>query len=121
MSAIYRPVVKFVRGAIIPAPDSIFRGQGFDVVLCARLTPGRSFTEVDPAEVYEWVRTKTPPQADAVFIGGNGLRTVGAIHALETVLRRPVLTANQVAFWAALRVGNMNAKVVDYGRIFATG
>jgi maleate cis-trans isomerase len=66
------------------------------VVLCARLTPGRSFTEVDPAEVYEWVRTKTPPQADAVFIGGNGLRTVGAIHALETVLRRPVLTANQV-------------------------
>ena len=96
-----------------------FRGHGFDVVLCARLTPDRRPTEVDPAEVYEWVRTNTPPQADAVFIGGNGFRAVGAIHALETALGRPVLTANQVAFWAALRVANVKAEVVDYGRIFA--
>jgi maleate isomerase len=96
-----------------------YRGQGFDVVLCARLTPARPPIEVDPAEVFEWVQTNTPPQADAVFIGGNGFRTVGAIHALETALGRPVLTANQAAFWAALRAAKVKAEVVDYGRIFA--
>ena len=97
-----------------------FRDHGFDVVLCARLTPERSFTEVEPGELYEWVRRNTPPRADAVFIGGNGLRAIGVIHALETALRRPVLTANQVVFWAALRAANVHAKVADYGRIFAT-
>ena len=43
-----------------------------------------------------------PERAEAVFIGGNGLRAVGVIKALEEALNRPVLTANQVAFWQAL-------------------
>lgn len=95
-----------------------FRRQGFEVVLSARITPARSFTEVRPEEVYAWVRANTPPEAQAVFIGGNGLRAVGAIRALEAALGRPVLTANQVALWAALRVAEVSAKVPGYGRIF---
>lgn len=102
-----------------------FRARGFDVVLCERLTPTRSFTEVPhkevevpPADVFEWVRTHTPTGAQAVLIGGNGLRAVGAIRALEATLRRPVLTANQVAFWAALRTAKVRADIADYGRIF---
>jgi maleate isomerase len=95
-----------------------FRGQGFEAIFCERMTPARSFTEMRPAEVYEWVRAKTPRQADAVFIGGNGLRAIGAIRALETALRRPVLTANQVAFWAASRVAKVSATVSGYGQIF---
>lgn len=97
-----------------------FRDQGFEVVLSARITPARSFTEVRPEEVYEWVRANTPPEAQAVFIGGNGLRAVGAIRALEATLGRPVLTANQVAFWAALRMAKVSTKATDYGRIFRT-
>jgi maleate isomerase len=96
-----------------------FRGHGFEVVVCERLSPARSFTEVPPAEVYEWVRAKTPPQAEAVFGGGNGLRAIGAIHALEEMLRRPVITANQVLFWAALRAAEIRTDfVVNYGRLF---
>jgi maleate cis-trans isomerase len=34
-------------------------------------------------------------------------------------LGRPVLTANQVAFWAALRAANAAAAMTDYGRIFS--
>jgi maleate isomerase len=92
-----------------------FRAQGFEVVLCVRMTPARQFTEVLPAEVYEWVRTNVPRQAEAIFIGGNGLRAIGAIHALEENLRRPVLTANQVALWEALRLVGTTSKVVQYG------
>ena len=96
-----------------------FSTQGFEVVLCARITPARQFTEVPPAEVYEWARTNVPREAEAVFIGGNGLRAVGAIHPLEDSLRRPVLTANQVVFWQALRLVGMASKVTQYGKVFA--
>jgi maleate isomerase len=96
-----------------------FRTQGFEAVLCARMTPARPFTEVPPAEVYEWVRTNVPRQAEAIFIGGNGLRAIGAIHALEENLRRPVLTANQVALWHALRVVGGTSNVIQYGSVFS--
>ena len=95
-----------------------FSAQGFEVVRCTRLLPARSFTEVHPAEVFEWVRQNVPREADAVFVGGNGMRAIGAIRELETVLGRPVLTANQVAFWAALRIARVRVDISDYGRIF---
>ncbi|WP_214369824.1 hypothetical protein [Pseudonocardia sp. H11422] len=43
--------------------------------------------------------------AEAVTIGGNGLRAVGAIDALEAELDRPVLTAKPPADGAAVRGG----------------
>src|SRR5262249_13228703 len=101
-----------------------FRAHGFEVVSCMRMKP-RSFSEVPlkevevpPEDVYEYVRTYTPLEAQAVFIGGNGLRAVGAVRALETTLRKPVLTANQVSFWAALKVAKVRSHITDYGRIF---
>ena len=96
-----------------------FRQQGFEVVRGTRIAPARSFAEVRPAEVYDWARANTPPEAQAVFIGGNGLRAVGAIQALETALGRPVLTANQVVFWAALRAAKVAGAIADYGRLFS--
>jgi hypothetical protein len=47
-----------------------------------------------PGQLYEWVRTHTPEDADAVFIGGDGFRAIGIIGALEEHLARPVLIAN---------------------------
>lgn len=96
-----------------------FRSRGFDVRACSRIAPLRPFAEVLPEEVFEWTRANTPRDAQAVFIGGNGLRAVGAIHALEKTLRRPVLTANQVAFCEALRQVGLSSKVTRYGRVFA--
>lgn len=95
-----------------------FRHHGFEVIGSTRMAPARAFTEVRPAEVYEWSRANTPENAEALFIGGNGLRAVGAIQALEGALAKPVLTANQVAFWAALRAAKVAATIGGYGRIF---
>jgi len=95
-----------------------FEGQGFAVVSCARLLPLRDFQEVPPAEVYDWVATTVPKEAEAVLIAGNGLRAVGVIQALEEQLRRPVLTANQVTFWAALKTVGSAAQVTQFGRLF---
>jgi maleate isomerase len=95
-----------------------FRTLGFEVVFCARISPVRPFTEMPPAEVYDWTKANVPREAEAVFIGGNGLRAIGVIQALEETLGRPVLTANQVTFWRALRVVGMASKVSRYGGIF---
>jgi maleate isomerase len=42
------------------------------------------------------------------------------IAALEEDLGKPVLTANQVAFWYALRLAGVGAQVDDYGQVFRT-
>jgi maleate isomerase len=94
-----------------------FQSQGFAVVSCARLLPLRDFAEVPPAEVHDWVATTVPKAAEAVLIAGNGLRAVGAIQALEETLSRPVLTANQVTFWAALKTAEGAPHVTQYGRL----
>ncbi len=78
----------------------------------------RPFQEVPPAELYGWVKANVARQADGVLIAGNGLRAVGVIQALEAILRRPVLTANQVTFWGALRAAGVTARTGQYGRLF---
>jgi maleate isomerase len=95
-----------------------FRGQGFEVVHSGPAELPSDQRAIHPGQLYEWVRAHTPESAEAVFIGGNGFRAVGVIQALEEDLGRPVLTANQVAFWAALRLSGTRVPVVGYGRIF---
>lgn len=104
--------------AVNQAGTAYFRGHGFEVTSATQVHPVREFTEVYPAEVYEWTRTHVSPNAEAVFVGGNGLRAIGIISALEQDLGRPVLTANQVAFWYALRQAHIGATVSGYGQIF---
>ncbi len=49
----------------------------------------------------------------------DGFRAVGIIAILEETLGRPVITANQVLFWAALRAaGKEPSTVTNYGQIF---
>ncbi|SFS80413.1 maleate cis-trans isomerase family protein [Saccharopolyspora flava] len=55
------------------------------------------------SEVVEIVRSADRPEADAVFISCTNLPTYDLIGPLEQELGKPVLTANQVTMWAALR------------------
>jgi maleate isomerase len=96
-----------------------WRDAGFEVLQCTRLQPLRSFTEVAAAEVFQYVNAHTPRSAEAVFIGGNGMRAVGAIRALEARLHKPVLSANQVALWQALLAVGKTETVTEYGSVFS--
>ena len=95
-----------------------FQSQGFEVVYNGPVGLPSDQQAIQPGELYEWVRTHTPKSAEAVFIGGNGFRAIGIIKALEENLARPVLTANQVAFWQALGLSRTRAPIVGYGQIF---
>jgi maleate isomerase len=96
-----------------------FRAQGFDVVQCTRLLPARPVeVEIAPAELFDFATSHTPRTAEAVFIGGNGMRAVGAISALEIRLGIPVLSANQILLYDALSVLGQAHKVRNHGKIF---
>jgi maleate isomerase len=95
-----------------------FQDQAFEVVHSGPAGLPSDQQAIEPDQLHEWVRAHTPRQADSVFIGGNGFRAVGIIKALEEALARPVLTANQVAFWHALRLSGARAEIVNYGEIF---
>jgi maleate isomerase len=61
-----------------------------------------------------------PAAAEAGLFSGNGFRAIGAIAALEEDLGRPVLTANQVALWYALRQTGVREAVNGYSQVFRT-
>ena len=95
-----------------------FAGQGFAVVHAAAAGVPSEQRAINPGQLFEWVREHVPAEAEAVYIGGNGLRAVGVIQALEDDLRIPVLTANQVLFWHLLRLAGTHVSVADYGCLF---
>ncbi|MGE3647534.1 MAG: hypothetical protein AB7G10_04290 [Reyranellaceae bacterium] len=98
-----------------------FRGEGFEVVHSEPVGLPSDQQTIQPKQLYEWVRTHIPDQAEAIFIGGNGLHAIGIIKVLEESLDRPVLTANQVAFWQAHALSGSRAPIQGYGRIFELG
>lgn len=95
-----------------------FADQGFDVVQAARVDLPRGQLNVDPGEVYEWVCKSIDPQAQGLFIGGNGFRAVATIQALEQRLGCPVVTANQALFWHAIQVAKVEVSLSNYGQVF---
>lgn len=97
-----------------------YESAGFNVVFASSAELPSDQQSISPDALHDWIAKNAPDTADAVAIGGNGFRAVGVIAALEETLGRPVITANQVLFWAALRAaGKDPSAVTGYGRIFS--
>ncbi|MBA3450308.1 MAG: maleate cis-trans isomerase [Chloroflexia bacterium] len=95
-----------------------FRGQGFEIVHAAPAALPSEQRAINPGQLFEWARDHVPPEADAVYIGGNGLRAAGVIQALEEDLEIPVLTANQALLWHLLHLARTRVSIAGYGRLF---
>ena len=95
-----------------------FRAHGFEVVFAQAAALPSDQRAINPGQLFEWTREHVPRSAEAISIGGNGLRAVGVIAALEEDLRIPVLTANQALLWHLLRLAGTRVPVVGYGRLF---
>jgi maleate isomerase len=76
------------------------------------------YSEVYPGQIYDWACRNVPASAEAVFLGGKGFRAIGAIEALEEDLGRQILSANQAAFWHALRLSGVHTPVSRYAQLF---
>ncbi|MFF4724530.1 decarboxylase [Streptomyces mirabilis] len=69
-------------------------------------------------EVLELARAGDHPDADAVLLPDTALHTAAHLPALEKVLSKPVLTANQVTVWEALRLADRKVNAPTLGTLF---
>ncbi|MDQ3150867.1 MAG: Asp/Glu racemase, partial [Actinomycetota bacterium] len=68
---------------------------------------------VSYSKVVEIVRSVDRRDADALFISCTNLPTYDIIEPLERALGKPVLTANQVTMWAALRAVGLRSSATE--------
>jgi maleate isomerase len=79
--------------------------HGFEVVsiACLGVAHGPDLKHVTLQAAYEvGLRAAATGDADALFMSGTGVHTIGVVGALENALGKPVITANLAALWGAL-------------------
>jgi maleate cis-trans isomerase len=70
------------------------------------------------AEILAVARAGDRPDADVVLLPDTALHTAAHLPALEKALSKPVLTANQVTVWEALRLAGRKVNAPTLGTLF---
>jgi len=103
------------------AGHSYFHEHGVDVISVTPSGPAGGPLTINPGRMAEAVGILAESTgAKAVFVAGNGQRSVGAIDQVEREMGITMLTANQVLLWSCLESADMRKDVVGYGRLFTT-
>jgi maleate isomerase len=85
---------------------------GFEVASTRNLGMTGDPKTVPESEVLDLALAADHPEADVLFLSCTNLRTFDLVAELEDRLGKPVLTANQVTIWGALRrLGLSNPKI----------
>ncbi|MGC9536145.1 maleate cis-trans isomerase family protein [Streptomyces sp. UG1] len=71
------------------------------------------------AEVFALAKEADTADAQAVLLPDTALHTAAHIPALERELGKPVLTANQVSVWEALRLTDRRVNAPELGALFS--
>ncbi|WP_327655487.1 maleate cis-trans isomerase family protein [Streptomyces sp. NBC_00483] len=69
-------------------------------------------------EILAMARAGDHPDADAVLLPDTALHTAAYVRDLESELGKPVLTANQVSVWEALRLVDRRVNAPALGALF---
>ena len=75
--------------------------------------------EVGGEHVIDFVRANDHADAEALFVPDTALHTAAILDELEAALGKPVLTANQVTMWEALRLGGRMQNQKGFGHLFS--
>ena len=86
---------------------------GFQPVSVSNLGMTGDPKTVTLAEVTALAEAADHPDADVLFVSCTNLRTYDLVPGLERRLGKPVLTANQVTMWGALRRAGLPAPAID--------
>jgi len=93
--------------------------HGITVVSHGTLPNVRNIYEESEARAYALARSVNHPDAQAVFLSGTGMPTIGVLQTLEDDLGKPVISAASVMMWHALQVAGIRHSQPGYGRLFA--
>ncbi len=74
---------------------------------------------VNPNEIRQLAESADKPEAEAVFVGCTGQRLASHLDAMEAGLGKPVLCANQVTSWEALRLLGVPRILSGRGSLFS--
>jgi maleate cis-trans isomerase len=69
-------------------------------------------------DVLQMLSAADRPDAEAILVPDTALHTVGLLPRLEQLCGKPVLTANQVSMWEALRLAGRSDVHAPVGRLF---
>ena len=95
-----------------------FAGSGLEVVAHGPARLRQTYGDMPPEDILDWAVRHTPDAAEAVVLGGGGFRAIGALAEIEREIGRPVISANQAAFWLALRMAGIGDDLPGYGSLF---
>jgi maleate isomerase len=107
------------------AMETTLRGKahleahGLEVVRFGVLPGVVNIYDETDARAYQLGRQVDDERAEAVFLSGVGMPTVGALAALETDLGKPVMSAASAMMWHALRTAGVRGGISGYGRLLA--
>jgi maleate isomerase len=96
-----------------------FEAHGVNVVRSLSLCLERGHSLVLPEDIRRLAEAADDPAAQAVFVGCTGQRLAQHLNAMEALLGKPVLTANQVTSWHALKLMGLDPQIEGRGRLFA--
>ena len=92
--------------------------HGIKVSSSVSLSLSSGHFRVGPDEARQLPESADTPDAEAVFVACTGLRLSPHLEAMENTLGKPVLTANQVTSWHALRLMGVAAELPERGKLF---
>jgi maleate cis-trans isomerase len=95
---------------------------GFEVLGAASegIVTAAEVGTLDEDALLAFVRAGDRPGAEAVLAPDTALHTTRSLQALEEAVGKPVLTANQVTVWEALRLAGRDAgRRTEFGTLFA--
>jgi maleate cis-trans isomerase len=102
----------------ISAKGKVFwEAAGFDIVGYQRLADVHNIYAENEQRAYQLARQANTPDAEAVFLSGTGLPTVGVLETLEQDLRKPVISSNQASLWQALRLAGVRQAIPGFGQL----
>ncbi len=103
--------------ALTQRSKAVFEQFGFEVVHANCLPDVKSIFDETPRRVYGLIKSVNRIEADAVFISGVGLPTLGVLGQAEIDLGKPVLSSACAMLWNALRTAGIATPVAGCGRL----
>ena len=118
-------------GVVAPYSESanqvlsgFLEGNGIKVVKIASLptVPGpMEIVKIPIAVTYRLAKEADSPEADGVFISSTDLTAVSILSALESDLKKTVISVNQAVLWDLLRLVGVCQPVKGFGSLLGRG
>jgi maleate isomerase len=98
---------------------AFLQAHGIEVVsqVAMEVTRNNDIGRLSPQTAFDYGLKSDRPEADAIFLACGNWWTASITEQLEAKVGKPVLSTNNMAIWAVLRMIGGHASVPGYGRL----